>query len=139
MAAPKAGSRWKYGGESEFESVLTLFSGIGRLRASYFAWPTMASVWTSLNLSVAILAVIASISVALWWPKWKWTVAVISSLVIAIPPYPYWAWNSERRGWYLHFFHGFTLQNLPLASFGLVFLAALALFAVVYWGLSLEK
>jgi len=41
-----------------------------------------------------------------------------------------------ERGWYFHPFYGFSLQNtLFLRSLG-AYLAALALFAAIFWALS---
>ncbi len=95
----------------------------------------MASVWTPINLEVALLAIVISVVAAIFFPKWKWISAVVSSLLIAVPPYPYWLFNDNEGRWYLHFFHGFNLQDFPFLSFGAVFMIALALFWAIYWAI----
>lgn len=92
-----------------------------------------ASVWTSINLQVSMIAIVVSVLVAFWLSKWKWIGAAVASLLIAIPPYPFWLYSSEDRGWYLHFFHGYNMQNLPLGTFAIVFAIALFLFAAIFW------
>src|SRR5205085_11350964 len=86
---------------------------------------TMASILTPANLMVAIAGIVASVSTAIWLSTWKWLPAVVTALLIAVPPYPYWLFSDNNGNWYLHFFHGFTLHNLPLPTFGFVFVAAI--------------
>ena len=57
-------------------------------------------------------------------------------LVDRSSPYPYWVFSDNEGHWYFHFFHGFTLQKLPLPTFGFVFVVSLALFAVIFWAVS---
>jgi len=96
----------------------------------------MAAAFTSLNFVVALGAVLASVFMAFWLPRWKWIIAVIASLLIAVPPYPYWMHASEERGWYFDFFGGFTLSNLPsFGTFGVVFVLALFLFSGLFWAI----
>ncbi|MFC6840106.1 hypothetical protein [Xanthomonas theicola] len=87
----------------------------------------------TLNLEVAIAATLIFIMVARWLPRLRWAIAVVAALVIAVPPYPYWTNWDESRGQYLHFFHGFNLQNLPIAAFVVVFVLALLLFVAIFW------
>lgn len=96
----------------------------------------MASIWTPVNLLVAFLAIIVSVLAAIWLPNWKWVAAVVTALLIAVPPYPYWLFSDNNGRWYFHFFHGFTLQKLPLPTFGFVFVVSLVLFAVIFWTVS---
>lgn len=95
----------------------------------------MATVFTSVNFILSLSVVLVSVVVAVWLPRWKWPGAIIASLLIAVPPYPFWLYASENRGWYFHFFHGFTLSTLPLGTFGVVFVFALLLFAAIFWAI----
>lgn len=96
----------------------------------------MASVFTSLNFVVALGAVLASVLMAFWLPRWKWISAVVASLLIAVPPYPYWMHVSEERGWYFDFFGGFSRSNLPsFGTFGVVFVFSLLLFVALFWAI----
>ncbi len=95
----------------------------------------VASTWTPINLAVALCAVAGSIFIAIWIPKWKWPMAAVSSVLIAVPPYPYWLFGDNAGSWYFHFFHGFSIQNLSIPTFVLVFAISLMLFAVIFWAL----
>ena len=95
----------------------------------------MASTWTPINLIVAFCVVNVSVMAAIWAQTWKWPTAILSSLLIAIPPYPYWLFNDNSGHWYFHFFHGFTMQNLHFLNFAIVFTISLILFAVIFWAL----
>lgn len=95
----------------------------------------VAFAWTVVNLEVSVLAVLGCAAVAVWLPRWKWVSAAIVSVLIAVPPYPYWLFNSESRGWYLHFFHGYNAENLPIARFATVLLGSMLLFAVIFWAI----
>lgn len=95
----------------------------------------VALAWTTINLKVALIAVSVCVLVAIKMPRWRWVSAIVASLLIAVPPYPYWLFSSEDRGWYLHFFHGYNLQNLPIAVFGVVFVLAMLLFAAIFWSI----
>lgn len=96
----------------------------------------MAIAFTSLNFIVALGAVLASLFIAVWLPQCKWISAVVSSILIAVPPYPYWMHASEERGWSLDFFSGFSRSNLPaLGAFFVVFVFALLLFAAIFWAI----
>ena len=86
----------------------------------------------TLNLEVAIVAALIAIATAKWIPGLRWPIAFLASLLIAVPPYPYWTDWGEERGQYLHFFHGFTLQTLPVATFVVVFALAMLLFMVIF-------
>jgi hypothetical protein len=94
---------------------------------------TMAYVWTPIDLVIALAGIIVSLFVAAWLPTWKWMAAIVTSLLIAVPPYPYWLFNDNKGNWYFHFFRGFNLHNLPLPTFGLVFTIAMVLFCLLYW------
>jgi hypothetical protein len=94
-----------------------------------------AYVWTPVNLAVSLFAVTACIVIALILPRWKWISAAVASLLIAVPPYPYWLFSSEARGWYLHFFQGYRSGNVPAFRFAVVVLAAMLLFALIYWAI----
>lgn len=95
----------------------------------------VALAWTAVNLKVALLAVLGCVLVAVWLPRWRWTSAAIASVLIAIPPYPYWLFSREGRGWYLHFFHGYNAENLPVARFALVLCVSMVLFAIIFWAI----
>jgi hypothetical protein len=112
---------------------LVLIVAIGVLLLPSIA---MAATYTSVDLNVAL----AAISICIWGanrvPRLKWVCAACASLLIAVPPYPYWLSRDMERGWYFHPFYGFSLQNtLFLRSLG-AYLAALALFAAIFWALS---
>ncbi|WP_148667782.1 hypothetical protein [Mizugakiibacter sediminis] len=93
----------------------------------------MAAAWTAANLVIALIAIVATIAAATWAPRIRWFSAIMASLLIAIPPYPYWLFSSNSRGWYLHFFDGFNVQNLPILGFALYFAMALFLFGAIFW------
>lgn len=96
----------------------------------------MAVAWGgTLNLEIALAGVGASIAVAIWAKRWRWFAASIASLLIAVPPFPYWSNWDENTGRYLHFFRGFSLQDLPLANFAIFFVLAMLLFAAVFWAI----
>lgn len=98
-------------------------------------WPgmVMAMAWTAINFEVAFVAIGATIAMAIWVPKLRWVGAVIAALLIAVPPYPYWVFSSNARGWYIHFFHGFNMENLPIWTFVIYFLIALLIFKAIFW------
>lgn len=87
----------------------------------------------TLNLEVAVVATAIAIAVAIWLPKVKWFVAVVAALLIAVPPFPYWTNYEKSRGQYLHFFHGFTIDDASIARFSIVFAMAMLLFATIFW------
>lgn len=99
----------------------------------------VAIAWTSVNLEVAAFAIVTTVLAAVWLPTRKWIAAFIASLLIAVPPYPYWLFRSESRDWYLHFFHGYHSENLPIVRFMVVFIVSLLLFAVIFWSISDRK
>lgn len=93
----------------------------------------MTSAWGgSLNLEVSAAAIAISIATAIWLPGVRWLVAVVSALLIAVPPFPYWISWSESRGQYLHFFHGFQLDGALAIRFIVVFSLAMLLFAAMF-------
>ncbi|NLC36170.1 MAG: hypothetical protein GX772_06965 [Alcaligenaceae bacterium] len=93
----------------------------------------MAYAWGgTLNLEVATVATLVTAATARWMPRLKWVIASIAALLIAVPPYPYWTNWDESRGQYLHFFHGFTFQTIPVFTFAIVFALAILLFAVMF-------
>lgn len=94
-----------------------------------------ASVLSAINFVVTLPALLIAVLVAVWLPRWRWIGGVLTSFLVAIPPYPYWLYTRENGDWYLSFFHGFTLQNLPLGTFGVVFVLALLLFATIFWAI----
>ena len=95
----------------------------------------IATIFTAINFVVALGCVVTSVLVAIWLPRWKWISAVAAALLIAVPPYPYWLYTREGGDWYLNFFHGFTLSNLPLGTFCVVFVISLLLFAAIFWAI----
>ncbi len=99
----------------------------------------MASVWTNVDLIVSVVAVSTCILVAQFAQRWRWPCAIIASLLIAVPPYPYWLFASEERGWYLHFFHGYSVHEVPILRFSAVMIVALLLFGVIFWALGGRK
>jgi hypothetical protein len=99
----------------------------------------MATVFTSVNFVVAFGAIFASVLTAIWLPRWKWVSAVVASLLIAVPPYPFWLYTREDGNWYLNFFHGFTFSNLPFGTFGTVFVLSLLLFAAIFWAIGRRR
>ena len=96
----------------------------------------MSAIYTSVDLQVAIAATLISILTAIWLPRLKWWCAVVGSLLIAVPPYPYWLSNDPKRGWYFHFFYGFSVQNTPFLRLGGAFVLSVALFAAIFWAIS---
>lgn len=109
--------------------------------AAILLWPSsvMAMVWTGIDFVVALVAILATIAVAVWMPTLKWFSAIVAALLIAVPPYPYWLFSSNSGGWYFHFFHGFNVQTLPIGTFALYFLVALLLFASIFWAVRTFK
>lgn len=95
----------------------------------------MATVFTAINFVVALGSVVTSVLIAIWLPRWKWIGAVVASLLIAVPPYPFWLYTREDGEWYLNFFHGFGISNLPFGTFGVVFVVSLLLFAGIFWAI----
>jgi len=98
----------------------------------------MLIAWTEVNLVVALAALLTLIMVTRRFPTWKWTATIATALLVAIPPYPYWLFASNDRGWYFHFFSGYDLSSLPLATFMGVFIAAIALCTMLSWSLNPE-
>lgn len=98
-----------------------------------------SSVNSPIDLEFALGAVIATVLIAVLRPGLSWICAAISSLLIAVPPYPYWLSYDAQRGWYFNFFYGFSLQTVPFVTFACVFIAALALFGAIFWALSSIK
>ena len=115
--------------------VVRVLVAVAAIALLLFPGWLMATVFTSLNFVVALMAILVSVLTAIWLPRWKWISAVAASLLIAVPPYPYWVYVSIERGWYLHFFHGFTLHDLPLLTFATVFTIALLLFKAIFWAI----
>lgn len=95
----------------------------------------MATIFTAINFVVALGSVVTSVLVAIWLPRWKWACAVVAALLVAVPPYPYWLYTREGGDWYLNFFHGFTLSNLPFGTFGVTFVISFLLFAAIFWAI----
>lgn len=95
----------------------------------------MATVFTAINFMVALGAILISVLIAIWLRHWKWISAVLASLLIAVPPYPYWLYTREGGNWYLNFFHGFSISTLPFGTFGVVFVLSLLLFAAIFWAI----
>lgn len=96
-----------------------------------FAWA-----WSgTLNFEVAVASWIFVIAASKFFPRFRWPVASVSALVIAVPPYPYWVRSGDSGGAALHFFYGFTPANLPWATFVVVFVLALALYGAIFWAL----
>lgn len=111
---------------------------VGGVAAVMLLVPSLvfAYAWSAtLNLEVATAATGVTIVSAIWLPRFRWVGAVLAALVIAVPPYPYWTSWDESRGQYLHFFHGFSLQNVPLLTFAAIFCVALLMFAVIFWAI----
>jgi hypothetical protein len=94
----------------------------------------MAVVYTSLNFAVALAAILLVLACRRF-RRVRWCVAALAALVIAVPPYPFWVFANNQGGWYLHFFHGFTLRTAPVGTFCVYFVLALAMFAVLFWAL----
>ncbi|MEJ6327836.1 hypothetical protein Q2B95_04145 [Stenotrophomonas maltophilia] len=93
----------------------------------------------ALNLEVAAAAIAITIMAAVWLPRLKWLIAIAAALLIAVPPFPYWANWDERRGRYLHFFHGFPFEGELVIRFGVVFAMAMVLFAAMFWAIGKPK
>lgn len=95
----------------------------------------IAVAWADIDLVVALVAITVCILIAIWLPRLRWIGAAIASLLVAVPPYPYWLnWN-DARGWHLHFFHGVKLESSSIAVFAMIFLAAMLLFAAIFWAI----
>lgn len=95
----------------------------------------IAVAWADIDLVVALVAILVCILVAIKLPWLRWIGATIASLLIAVPPYPYWLNWSEGRGWYLHFFHDIDLESQSIVVFTIIFLAAMLLFAAIFWAI----
>jgi hypothetical protein len=98
-----------------------------------------AYVWTPVNLAVSLFAVTVCVVVAIFFHRWKWSSATIAALLIAVPPYPYWLFYSESRGWYVHCFEGFRSGNLPALRFTIVFFVSMFLFALIFWAIGRRR
>jgi hypothetical protein len=94
----------------------------------------MALVYTSLNFVVTAAAIFLVVLCSRL-RRTRWWLAVLGALLIAVPPYPFWAFTNNRGGWFLHFFHGFTLHTVPISTSCICFVLALALFGVLFWAL----
>jgi len=87
----------------------------------------------TLNLEVTSAAIMLAIVAAYWLPCAKWIAALAASLMIAVPPFPYWTNWDESRGYFLHFFHGFLPLDCELIiRFCIVFGFAVLLFGVSF-------
>jgi hypothetical protein len=95
----------------------------------------MSAIYSSIDLKLAMVATLLTVLTAIWLPKLKWACAMVASLFIAVPPYPYWASFDAQRGWYFNFFYGFSLQTVPFLTFACVFMLALAIFAAIFWAI----
>ncbi|MEO6924138.1 MAG: hypothetical protein ABI142_09960 [Bryocella sp.] len=91
----------------------------------------MALVYTSLNFVVAVAAILLVVLCSRF-RRARWWLAVVGALLIAVPPYPFWAFTDNQGAWFLNFFHGFTLHTAPIATFCIYFVLALALFGVLF-------
>ena len=95
----------------------------------------MATVWTPVDLLVAVAAILVCFLSARYAKRWRWACAIVASLVISVPPYPYWLFASEERGWYFHFFHGYTIADVPFIRFLFVMFAAILMFGAIFWSM----
>lgn len=94
----------------------------------------MAVVYTSLNFVVALAAIVLVVAFCRF--RWvRWWLATLAALLIAVPPYPFWAFTDNQGNWHLSFFSGFTLQSAPIGTFCFVFILALASLAALIWAL----
>jgi hypothetical protein len=91
----------------------------------------MALVYTSLNFVVAAAAILLVVLCSRF-QRTRWWLAVVGALLIAVPPYPFWAFTDNHGVWFLNFFHGFTLHTAPIGTFCIYFVLALALFGVLF-------
>jgi hypothetical protein len=98
-----------------------------------------AYVWTPVNLGVSLLAIAACVVIAIFLRRWIWISAAVASFLIAVPPYPYWLFTSETRGWHLHFFEGYRSGNLPAFRFSVVFLVSMLLFSLIFWAIGKSR
>jgi hypothetical protein len=100
----------------------------------------MALAWGgTLNLEVAAAATAIAIAVAVWLPKVKWFFAFVASLLIAVPPFPYWTSWDESRGQYLHFFHGFTVDGELVIRFVVAFAMSMLVFGALFWAMGSRR
>jgi hypothetical protein len=116
------------------QTVLRIAAGL--LAVALLLTPSyvMALVYTSLNFVVAAAAIFLVVLCSRF-RRTRWWLAVLGALLISVPPYPFWAFTDNRGGWFLNFFHGFTLQTSPIGTFCIVFVLALALFGALFWAL----
>lgn len=105
-------------------------AGIGLLVPGFLT----ARVWTTLNLEVAIIGVVVSVLLAIYIPRVRWAGAIVTSAVIACPPYPYWV-SIDESGRHLNLFYGFRLETMPIGTMLTLFIIASLLFAVIFWSL----
>ena len=92
----------------------------------------VALVYTSLNFVVATVA-ISLVVLCSRFRRARWWLAMLGALLIAVPPYPFWAFTNNQGGWFLNFFHGFTLHTAPIGTFCIYFVLSLAMFGVLFW------
>jgi hypothetical protein len=118
---------------NKFVRGVVLVAGIVLLILPSFM---MSAIYSSIDLEFAMVAVLTTVLTAVWLPKLRWICAVIASLLIAVPPYPYWLSFDAKRGWYFHFFYGFDLQNTPFLVLGGAFAVSQAVFAAIFWAIS---
>lgn len=92
----------------------------------------MALVHTAINFQLALASVALTMLLAWKFPQIRWFVAILTSLLIAIPPIPYWI-VTDQQGWRFQLFYG--IDNLPIHSFLILFVLATLLFALIFWAI----
>lgn len=114
---------------------------VGTIAALILLLPGMltALVWTPLNLIVALVAVFGTMLVARLVGRLRWFAAILASALIAVPPYPYWMFSDNVRGWYFTFFLGYRVKDVPFLEFGSIFFASMLLFWSIFWSMNSPK
>lgn len=90
-----------------------------------------AMVWTTINLIIAIIAISFTVVSTFIFPRIRWLLALVSAIIIAIPPYPTWIFWSPQTGWRL----GLSLSVLSSSIVGSVISLVMELmcFAGLFW------
>ena len=114
----------KYVGAA-FASAMLLAPGA----LTFIAWGV------SLNLEISFLALLVTLAITRWVPALKWLTAIIASVLIAVPPFPYWLRWSKLGGYEFHLFAGFSPGDVPWVRFILTVMIAMLLFSVIIFSI----
>lgn len=92
-----------------------------------------------LNFVVAIAVICSVLFSGIFMPRARRWMAFFASILIAVPPFPYWiAWN-KVGGYEFSFFYGFSISDIPFLLFLLVFVLSIILFELIFLSVSLVR